>query len=105
MFWIPAIIGAVASIVGGAASAAGASAQADANSKAAAADRASRERIAKMQLEEQKRQARLSEQQNATNMLSSAVADQANVGIEKGRERNAARARLLEDMSRAFGVS
>lgn len=101
---LPAIIGAVASTVGGIAGAAGQGAAADAQSKMAAEQRAAQERIAKLQLAGQKRQAALNEQQGAYQLLSAANQDQANSAIEQGRATNSARARLLADMSRAFGV-
>lgn len=99
---LPAIIGAVGAAAGGIAGAVGQGEAAKKQENAADADRVAREKLAKMQIEEQKRQALEQRQMAAQQGLLNSY-DQAATGQrEQAKGRMAARTDIQNTLAKAF---
>ncbi len=100
---VAALISAAAAAAGGIASAAGQGAAADAQTKLSEQQRAAQERIAKMQLAESQRQFNANQNMQAQQAVGAAYQNQANVGLDRGAERNKSRQNLMNSLSRLMG--
>ena len=102
MLWVPALIGAIAAAATGIAGAASSSAAADAQSKDSEKSRRLQEKLAKMQLAEQKRQGQLSQLGAMQQTLGSSYQDAGQMQINRAAERQASRKALMDSLSRTF---